>query len=48
MLYTDPGSGLLLWQILAAAGVGYLFHLRRFLRRLLPWLRKNEAPHSGD
>jgi len=27
--YVDPGSGLFLLQILAAAGVGALFYLRR-------------------
>ncbi len=27
--YADPGSGLLLWQIVAASLVGFLFRIRR-------------------
>ena len=30
MLYTDPGSGALLWQVLAAGAVGALFYVRKF------------------
>jgi hypothetical protein len=30
MLYTDPGSGALLWQVLAAGAVGALFYARKF------------------
>jgi hypothetical protein len=33
--YTDPGSGLFLWQILAAGFVGVLFQLRK----LADWFR---------
>jgi hypothetical protein len=29
--YTDPGSGLMLWQILGAAAIGSLFYVKRFL-----------------
>lgn len=32
--YTDPGSGLLLWQMVGAAVVGSLF----YLKRLFGWL----------
>jgi len=39
--YTDPGSGLLLWQILAAAAIGALFQFRRAWRKLLFWRRKD-------
>jgi hypothetical protein len=28
--YTDPGTGALIWQMLAAAFVGLLFYVRRF------------------
>jgi hypothetical protein len=34
--YTDPGSGLMLWQILGAAAVGSLFYVKRFLS----WFRR--------
>jgi hypothetical protein len=28
--YTDPGTGALIWQMLAAGFVGLMFYLRRF------------------
>ena len=31
MLYTDPGSGVLLWQILAAGVVGAMFYVRKVI-----------------
>ena len=34
LAYTDPGSGILLLQILGAAAVGCLF----YVRRVLDWL----------
>lgn len=34
MLYTDPGSGLLLWQVLAAGALGVLYQVRRVLYRI--------------
>ena len=36
--YTDPGTGTLLWQMLAAALVGGLF----YLRKLTAWLRRKD------
>ncbi len=35
LLYIDPGSGMLLWQILAASMVGVLFRIRSILFRPL-------------
>jgi hypothetical protein len=32
--YTDPGSGLLLWQMVGAAFVGSVFYLKRFFGKL--------------
>lgn len=29
-LYVDPGSGLLVWQMILAAMVGTLFYLKKF------------------
>lgn len=29
MLYTDPGSGMLLWQVLVAGALGGLFYVRK-------------------
>jgi hypothetical protein len=31
MLYTDPGSGILLWQFLAAGAVGAMFYVRKII-----------------
>jgi hypothetical protein len=33
--YTDPGSGVLVWQLLVAAFVGLAFYFRKFIT----WLR---------
>jgi hypothetical protein len=38
--YTDPGAGILIWQMLLAGFVSGLFYLRR-ARRWLGQLRKN-------
>jgi hypothetical protein len=42
--YVDPGVGAMLWQILAAAFVGALFLLRRFVSG---WFRGGKAPRPG-
>ncbi len=45
--YTDPGSGLLLWQMVGAAFVGSLF----YVRRLFGWLsvgRKKSGKDDGE
>ncbi len=34
--YTDPGSGMLIWQALMAAFVGAGFYFRKFLFRFFP------------
>ena len=33
-LYIDPGSGLLLWQLLVATAAGFVFNLRHRIARL--------------
>jgi hypothetical protein len=33
-LYTDPGSGALVWQLLVASFFGGLFYVRSFIRRI--------------
>jgi hypothetical protein len=40
MLYTDPGSGLLLWQVVTAGVVGGLFQVRKLLSKV--FLRKRD------
>lgn len=39
--YTDPGSGLLLWQMVGAAFVGSLFYVKRLFGWLSPGRKKN-------
>ncbi len=36
--YTDPGTGALLWQMLAAGFVGLMFYFRKFTS----WFKKKE------
>lgn len=45
--YVDPGSGALIWQMLAAAAVGVLFYFRSFFRRIGMFFRRL-AGKSGD
>jgi hypothetical protein len=44
--YADPGSGLLLWQMLGAMVVGSLFYVRRFFR-WLAFLRKSSKHETA-
>jgi len=43
ILYADPGSGALIWQLLVASFVGILFYVRSFIRRISAMMsgRKN-------
>jgi hypothetical protein len=34
LLYTDPGSGAMIWQLLVAAGLGVAFYFRHYLSRI--------------
>ena len=48
--YVDPGSGVFLLQILAAAGVGALFYLRRvrdYIKHLFGAKRDRDRPSDG-
>lgn len=40
LFYTDPGSGLLIWQMLAAFFVGILFYATVAFRRIKMFFRK--------
>jgi hypothetical protein len=33
-LYADPGSGMLLWQLITAAAFGLLFYARTIIRKV--------------
>lgn len=39
--YVDPGSGALIWQMLAAAAVGVLFYFRNFFRGIGKFFRRS-------
>jgi hypothetical protein len=40
--YTDPGSGMLIWQMLLAAFAGAMFYFRRFTT----WFRNRKGPRE--
>jgi hypothetical protein len=42
LLYTDPGSGTLILQLLAAGLFGLLFYLRYFIRRVKGFFLKRD------
>jgi hypothetical protein len=50
--YADPGSGMLLWQLLTAAALGLLFYARTIVRRIRALIgtsdEENNAPSDGD
>jgi hypothetical protein len=45
-LYTDPGTGAMLWQLLAAAFIGGAFYFRHYLARIKGILLKSKANSS--
>jgi hypothetical protein len=53
-LYTDPGSGALLWQLLVAGFIGALFYARLFFRRAIAMIfckrrgRQDDQPAAVD
>ncbi|HSB28090.1 MAG TPA: hypothetical protein VLE19_09545 [Pyrinomonadaceae bacterium] len=34
LLYADPGSGMLIWQLITAAALGLLFYARTIFRKI--------------
>lgn len=38
--YTDPGTGVVIWQIVVAAFVGGMFYFRRILMKINSFLKK--------
>jgi len=40
--YTDPGSGMLIWQMLLAAVAGAAFYFRRFTA----WFKSRKGPRE--
>jgi hypothetical protein len=42
--YVDPGSGAMLWQILAATFLGMLFYIRKIIAATSAVLRNSSKP----
>lgn len=42
--YVDPGSGAMLWQILAATFLGLLFYVRKIMAAISRVLRNSSKP----
>jgi len=47
-LYTDPGSGALIWQLLVASFVGGLFYVRSFIRRITAMISGRKSMVQSD
>jgi len=50
-LYADPGSGMLIWQLLTALFLGSVFHIRTISRRIREAVknrRESSDPAPGD
>lgn len=47
-LYTDPGSGALVWQLLVASFVGGLFYIRSFIRRITAMMSGRRSREQSD
>ena len=45
--YTDPGTGILLWQGLVAGGMGFLFTTRRTLKHVMKYLMARVGRRSA-
>jgi hypothetical protein len=47
-IYTDPGSGALIWQLLVASFFGILFYLRSFIRRITEKLSSRRSKERSN
>ena len=49
LLYTDPGTGAMVWQLLVAAGLGAAFYFRHYIAKLraLFTARKRRGPEAN-
>jgi hypothetical protein len=48
ILYTDPGSGALIWQLLVASFVGILFYVRSFIRRITAMMPGRKSKEESN
>ena len=42
LAYTDPGTGALIWQLIVAAGIGFIFYFRRFFYKITKLFRRKK------
>ena len=47
-LYADPGSGMLLWQLITAAALGLLFYARTIIRKIRAIMGTGNDKGSAD
>ena len=48
LLYTDPGSGAMIWQLLVAAGLGAAFYFRHYFSRARQLFSKKHRNGNPD
>lgn len=46
--YADPGTGMLVWQVLAAFGVGAAFYFRSFFMKIISLFKKKKVEKKDD
>ena len=46
--YADPGTGMLVWQILAAFGVGATFYFRSFFKKIISLFKKKKIEKKDE
>lgn len=48
LFYTDPGSGMLIWQLATAGALGLLFYAKTILRKFRWFLKSRESKQSHE
>lgn len=48
IFYTDPGTGAMLWQLLAAAFIGGAFYFRHYLAKLKVLFKTARVKDKGS
>ncbi|MFA6118626.1 MAG: hypothetical protein WCT85_01720 [Parachlamydiales bacterium] len=42
LAYADPGTGMLLWQIITAFCLGFAFYFKNFLKKLFSFIKSKK------
>ena len=48
LLYTDPGSGAMIWQLLVAAGLGAAFYFRHYFTKVRELVARRQRNRNLD